>query len=132
MIRDMREEHYKLRVETKGFTGLELTELENVIESVSGAGTVQPRTGEPLPDGSLYAPAPSIHITVHLEIAEADVQSATLSKQAALVPYRKLAEQVAAKTSKWVDSRFSGGRREVDTEVQLYGPDKNLIAIKSR
>ena len=128
----MRDEHYKLRVETKGFTGLELAELEDIIESVSGAGTVQPRTGEPLPDGSLYAPAPSIHITVHLEAVEANLQGGAPSKQAALMPYRKLAEQVAAKTSKWVDSRFSGGRREVDTEVQLYGPDKTLITIKGR
>ncbi len=128
----MREERYKLRVETKGFTAIELAELQEIIESVSGAGTVQPRTGEPLPDGSLYAPAPSIHITVHLETAEPDVQNGVPSKQAALIPYRKLAEQVAAKTSKWIDSRFAGGRREVDMNVQLFSPDKTLIAIKSR
>ena len=128
----MREEPYKLRIATEGFTAPELAELESIVESVSGTGTVQPRTGEPLPDGSLYAPAPRIYITVHLKTAEADVQNAVVSKQALLEPYKKLAEQVAAKTAKWVDSRFAGGRREVDMDVKLYDPNKVLIATKSR
>lgn len=128
----MKEEPYKLRVRTEGFTASELTALEGVIESVSGPGTVQPRTGEPVPDGSLYAPAPSIHITVHLKMAEPAAEGVVLSKQAILEPYKKLAEQIATKTAKWVDSRFSGGRRDVEVDVQLYAPDKTPITTKSR